>query len=62
MTVKTYNKPNRTKIRTFTSCDVARIAREVVRDEGSTPEEVLACIAKGLGFTHISLSRTTNGG
>lgn len=39
-------------------CDAARIAREVVRDRGDTPEEVLACIAKGLGFTHISLSRT----
>jgi hypothetical protein len=39
-------------------CDAARIAREVVKDRGDTPEEVLACIAKGLGFTHISLSRT----
>jgi hypothetical protein len=40
-------------------CDAARVAREVVRDNDDTPEEVLACIAKGLGFTHISLSRPT---
>lgn len=52
------NRPNRKNIRTFSSCDVARIAREVVRDESeATPETVLACIAKGFGFTHISLSR-----
>jgi len=29
----------------------------VVSDRNERPEEVLACIAKGLGFTHISLSR-----
>jgi hypothetical protein len=51
-------KPNRTKKRYFTACDAARIAREVVEDDPTaTPEEVLACIAKGFGFTHISLSR-----
>lgn len=61
MPVKTYYKPNRTKPRYFKMCDAARIAREVVRDNpGDTPEEVLACIAKGLGFTHISLSRPTS--
>jgi len=43
--------------RFFTSCDAARIARNVVEDRKERPEEVLACIAKGLGFTHISLSR-----
>jgi hypothetical protein len=53
-------KPNRTKARLFSSCDAARIAREVVKDDQSlTPEQVLACIAKGFGFTHISLSRLT---
>jgi hypothetical protein len=58
MPVKTYDKPNRSKPRYFKMCDAARIAREVVRDNpGDTPEEVLACIAKGFGFTHISLSR-----
>ena len=52
------NRPNRTERRYFKSCDAARIAREVVRDDPeTTPEEVLACIAKGFGFTHISLSR-----
>lgn len=58
MTTKTIYYPNRTKKRYFSMCDAARIAREVVKDRGDTPEEVLACIAKGLGFTHISLSRT----
>lgn len=59
MPEKTYYKPNRSHPRYFKMCDAARIAREVVRDNpGDTPEEVLACIAKGLGFTHISLSRT----
>jgi hypothetical protein len=54
----TINRPNRSRRRYFKACDAARIAREVVRDDpDSTPEEVLACIAKGFGFTHISLSR-----
>jgi len=52
------NRPNRTRRRHFSACDAARIAREVVNDDpDTTPEEVLACIAKGFGFTHISLSR-----
>jgi hypothetical protein len=52
------NRPNRTKRRYFRACDAARIAREVVKDDQeTTPEEVLACIAKGFGFTHVSLSR-----
>lgn len=57
--------PNRKKRRYFTACDAARIAREVIKDDSTTtPEEVLACIAKGLGFSHISLSRqrTTESG
>lgn len=61
MPIKTYRKPNRTKARVFKSCDVARIAREVVKDDkDTTPEEVLACIAKGMGFTYVSLSRVTS--
>jgi hypothetical protein len=59
MTTKTIYYPNRTKKRYFSMCDAARIAREVVKDRGDTPEEVLACIAKGMGFTYISLSRLT---
>lgn len=51
-------RPNRTKRRYFSACDAARIARQVVQDDKeTTPEEVMACIAKGFGFTHISLSR-----
>jgi len=51
-------RANRTRKRYFKACDAARIAREVVRDDpDTTPEEVLACIAKGFGFTHVSLSR-----
>lgn len=56
----TSNNPRLTPLgapRYFTSCDAARIARNVVEDRGETPEEVLACIAKGLGFTHIALTR-----
>jgi hypothetical protein len=56
----TSKKPQLTPLgqpRYFTSCDAARIARNVVADRNERPEEVLACIAKGLGFTHISLSR-----
>jgi len=54
----TITRANRTTKRYFKTCDAARIAREVVRDDPSTtPEEVLACIAKGFGFSHISLSR-----
>ncbi len=58
----TSNTPRLTPLggkRLFTSCDAARIARNVVVDRNERPEEVLACIAKGLGFTHISLSRPT---
>lgn len=59
MVLKCYNKPKRSKPRYFKTCDVVRIAKEVIRDDPeTTPEELLACIAKGLGFTHISLSRT----
>lgn len=58
MVIKCYDKPNRSKPRYFKTCDAARISREVIRDDPeTTPEEVLACIAKQLGFTHISLSR-----
>lgn len=57
MVLKTYNKPNRSKPRYFSACDVSRIALQVVDDRGLTPEQVLACIAKNLGFSHISLSR-----
>jgi hypothetical protein len=55
----TYFKPNRTRIRTFKTCDAVRICREVLSHDDTTPEELLACIAKSMGFTHISLSRPT---
>jgi hypothetical protein len=57
MAEKCYKKPNRKRIRTFKTCDGVRIAKEIVVDDDTTPEALLACIAKGLGFTHISLSR-----
>jgi len=54
----TINRPNRSRIRYFKTCDAARIANEVLRDDPTTtPEEILACIAKSFGFTHVSLSR-----
>ena len=52
-----FNRPNRKNKRYFSACDAARIAREVVKDRGLTPEEVLACVAKGLGFTHIIVNK-----
>jgi len=58
--LKVYDKPVRKEPRYFTSCDAARIARQVTFDHpDETPEQVLACIAKGMGFAYISLSRTT---
>jgi hypothetical protein len=57
MTLKCYNKPNRKNPRYFSACDCARIAKQVIQDRNLTPEQVLACVAKNLGFTHISLSR-----
>jgi hypothetical protein len=60
MTTSGKKKPNRSKVRYFTPCDAARIARQVTFDDPElTPENVMACIAKGFGFTHISLSRIT---
>ena len=53
-------KPNRSAPRFFSPCDVARIARNCVDDRNLRPEEVLACVAKGLGFTHVSLSNSQN--
>lgn len=51
-------KPNRTKKRSFSACDAARVARQALFDDPElTPEIVLACIAKGLKFQYISLSR-----
>lgn len=59
MPTVTYYKPNRTTIRTFKTCDAVRVCREVLSHDDTTPEELLACIAKSMGFTHISLSRPT---
>jgi len=60
MPTVTYYKPNRTRIRTFKTCDAVRVCREVLSHDDTTPEELLACIAKSMGFTHISLSRPTS--
>lgn len=48
-------RPNRSEKRYFTSCDAARVCRNVVHDQGLPREVVLACVAKGLGYTHVSL-------
>lgn len=56
--LKCYLKPARKERRVFKTCDAVRICREVLAEDAeTTPEELLACIAKSLGFTHISLSR-----
>lgn len=51
----------RGKPRYFSACDVARVARNAVDDRGYTPESVLACTAKGLGFTYLGLGKDTAG-
>jgi len=48
---------NRTVPRYFTACDAARIARQVTLDRNVPPESVIACIAKGYGYTHILLRK-----
>lgn len=59
MPLKCYNKPRRSERRFFKTCDAVRVCREVLSEDVlMTPEELLACIAQDLGFTHISLSRT----
>jgi len=52
-----FTRPNRSKPRLFTVCDVARIAQQVVDDQNEPPEVVLAYVARQLGFSHISLTR-----
>lgn len=52
------DKQKRNKRRSFSACDAARVARQAVYDDPDmTPEIVLACIAKGMRFRYISLSR-----
>jgi hypothetical protein len=53
----TYYRPNRKKPRYFKPCDVARIAKNCVQDNELPAELVLAYVARGLGFTHISLHK-----
>lgn len=48
-------RPNRSEPRYFSSCDAARVCRNVVHDRNLPREVVLACVAKGLGFKTISL-------
>lgn len=50
-------RPNRSKKRVYTVCDLARIAQSLVDNQDETPEAVLAYVARQLGFSHISLSR-----
>jgi hypothetical protein len=49
-------KPNRKEIRHFKPCDAARIAKFAAESPNYGRTHVLACIAKGLGFTHVCLS------
>lgn len=55
MTIKEKNLRNGIP-RYFSSCDCARVARNVVEDRDVSPESVIACVAKGLGFTYLGLS------
>ena len=49
MTLKCYNKPNRTKPRKFTAADVRRIARYAV-DDGANAKLILASLIVAFGF------------
>jgi hypothetical protein len=51
-----FERPNRKEVRHFKSCDVARIARFAASNPNYGRTHVLACTAKGLGFTHVCLS------
>jgi hypothetical protein len=53
-----YNKPNRKAKRFFKPCDVARIAQNCIDDSNGTvtPAQLLATVAKQLGYTHISVA------
>jgi hypothetical protein len=54
-----FNKPNRKNARYFQTCDAARIANEVVKDNPLINRvHVLACIAKRMGFTHVCLLKS----
>lgn len=57
MTLKVYNKPNRTKPRYFSPCDVARVAFNCVDDTGADRELVLACVAEKLGLDFVATKR-----
>jgi len=57
MPKKCYYKPNRSSPRYFSACDAGRIAQQVVDDRLIPKEIVLACVAKALGFTTISLPK-----
>lgn len=46
-------RPKGARNRTFSQCDVGRIARECVRDGNGTPNEVMLCVAKALGFQKV---------
>lgn len=56
--------PGKTKLvqvrppRLLKVCDVARMAREVCNNDSNvTPEMVVACIAKGFGFSHVAINK-----
>jgi len=52
MTLKCYDKPNRTKIRVFTARDVHRISRYAM-DDGASAVDILAGVAVFTGFGWI---------
>jgi len=54
----TINRPNRKKKRTYSPCDVRRIVIYCLNDNPDvTTDEMLALIAKTLGYTHISTKK-----
>ena len=59
MPIKCYVKPVRSQPRYFSTCDVARIAKNAVDDNGIPPEIVLACVARRLGFKTMRVKKVS---
>lgn len=57
MPIKCYVKPVRSQPRYFSTCDVARIAKNAVDDNGIPPELVLACVARKLGLKTMRVKK-----
>lgn len=57
----TIRRQGRTTKRVYKPCDVSRIAIYCLNDNPSvTSDQLLACIAKRMGYTHIATAKVTD--